>query len=308
MDTHQKVRICVFGHLTLSSRGAVVELAASVAPIIGYLVVKRHRAVPRGELAGVIWPDRVDAKARRCLSTALWRLNAQPGAAGLIDTHQSDLLQLNWNTARWIDAVAFERRIASLIRLPADQLNDGDYRRLAAAVALYRDDLLRTSYLEWAMLERQRLRHLYLDALFHLTSAAEIRGDTAAAVTHGRRLTALEPLREDAHRLLMRVYAATGNRGKAIEQYRICQGELSTELNVDPTSETQALYASLIGADAPAVAASAADRRAASLEAVGARVRFARRAIAAADLRLSDALGLVNRAALIQDNSGLRPS
>lgn len=303
MVTHQKVRICVFGHLSLSSRGAAVELATSVAPIIGYLVVKRHRAVSRGELAGVIWPDRVDSKARRCLSTALWRLNAHPDVAGLIDTRHSDMLQLNWNAARWVDAVAFERRVTSLTRLPADQMSDSDYRRLAAAVALYRDDLLRNSSLEWAMVERQRLRHLYLDALFHLTSAAEIRGETAAAITCGRRLTALEPLREDAHRLLMRIYAATGNRGKAIEQYRICQGELSTELNVDPTTETQALYASLIGCEAPVMLASAVDRRAASLDAVGARVRFARRAIAAADLRLSDALGLVNRAARMQDNA-----
>ncbi len=42
-------------------------------------------------------------------------------------------------------------------------------------------------------------------------------------------------------------------------------------------------------------AASVADRRAAALDAIGAHVRYARRAIAAADLRLSDALGLVAR-------------
>ncbi len=294
MSRQPGLRIHVFGNISLSACGLAVALPASAAPIIGYLVVKRDRAVPRGELAAALWPDRVDAKARRCLSTALWRLNASGPASGLVDTSHHELLRLNWRAARWIDAVWFERRLSALLRVPADRLCDAQFHRLRTAVALYRDDLLGSSGQEWALIERMRLRHLYLDALFHLTRAADARGDASAAIAHGRRLTALEPLREDAHRLLMRVYVASGNRGKAIEQYRICQGELSTELNVDPTAETQALFASLLDGDTPA--ASAADRRAASLEALGSRVRYARRAIAAADLRLADALGLVQRA------------
>ncbi|NIJ21094.1 DNA-binding SARP family transcriptional activator [Sphingomonas naasensis] len=299
MYVSPQLRIRLFGDLSLSARGEAVDLAASAAPIIGYLVVNRHRAVPRGEAAGAIWPERSDARARRCLSTALWRLKARSQTETLIDASHHELLRLNWRTARWVDSIWFERRVEAILRMPAETLGAGQYRQLRAAVALYHDDLLRASELEWAMIERQRLRHLYLDALFHLTRAADARGDRAAALAWGRRLTALEPLREDAHRLLMRVYVAAGNRGKAIEQYRICQGELSTELNVEPTAETQALFASIIGS-AP-VPASAAERRAASLEALDERVRAARHAIAAADLRLVDALGLVQRAQRVAD-------
>ena len=301
MATCHKMRINVFGDLALSRRGKAVDLPASIVPVIAYLIVKRYRPVSRGEIAGTIWPDRTDAKARRCLSTALWRLNQQPDTAGLIDTSHNDFLRIDPQAAYWIDAIAFEYRIEALLLTAVEKLTDVQYHRLAAAVELYRDDLMRSSDLEWAQIERQRLRHLYLAALFHLTRAADLRGDTAAAITHGRRLTTLEPLREDAHRLLMRVYLASGNRGKAIEQYRICQGELSTELNVSPTRETQALYASLIGEEGDVAVGSLADRRAASLEAVGARIRYARRVIAAADLRLADAMTLVNRAARTSD-------
>lgn len=298
MYVSPQLRVRLFGDLSLSAQGEAVELAASAAPIIGYLVLNRHRAVPRGEVAGAIWPERSDARARRCLSTALWRLKG-PQTGGLVDTSHHELLRLNWRAARWVDAVWFERRVEATLRVAPEALDAAQYRQLRSAVALYRDDLLRASELEWALIERQRLRHLYLDALFYLTRAADARGDRAAAMAFGRRLTALEPLREDAHRLLMRVYVASGNRGKAIEQYRICQGELSTELNVEPTAETQALFAMIIG-DTPA-AASAAERRAASLEALDDRVRAARRAIAAADLRLVDALGLVQRAQRVAD-------
>ncbi|WP_404338207.1 BTAD domain-containing putative transcriptional regulator [Sphingomonas sp. MMS12-HWE2-04] len=299
MYVSPQLRVRLFGDVHLTAKGEAVELAASAAPIIGYLVLHRHRPVPRGEVAGAIWPERSDARARRCLSTALWRLKGRTETGALIDTSHHEMLRLNWHAARWVNSIWFERRVESILRVPPEAMTDAQFRQLRSAVSLYRDDLLRASELEWAMIERQRLRHLYLDALFHLTRAADARGDGAAAMAFGRRLAALEPLREDVHRLLMRVYVATGNRGKAIEQYRICQGELSTELNVEPTLETQALFATIIG-DTSA-AASPAERRAASLEALDDRVRAARRAIAAADLRLVDALGLVQRAQRVAD-------
>ena len=302
MTICSKMRVHVFGNLAVSQGGTPVALPASVAPVIAYLVIKRARPVPRSEVAGMIWADRTEGRARRCLSTALWRLNHDPHTSGMVDTSHHDVLRLNPHAAFWVDAVAFEYRIETLLAVPAEGLSDQQYRRLVGAVDLYCDDLMQACDYDWAQIERQRLRHLYLAALFHVTAAADSRGDTSAAIAYGRRLTALEPLREDAHRMLMRIYAASGNRGKAIEQYRICQGELSTELNVDPTLETQALYASLIGEGGEAMVPSAADRRAASLDAISHRVRYARRVLAAADLRLADALNLVNRASRINDH------
>ncbi len=292
------VSVHLFGGVFLSgANGRMVELAASAAPIVGYLVMKRHRPVTRSELAGQIWPDRDDGRARRCLSTALWRLNRDDETEGLIVGSQHDSLAINWRRARWIDAICFEQRCNALLGIPAEQLDAAQYRRLARAVALHSDDLLRQTDMEWVQLERQRLRNLYLDSLFHLTLAAAARGQLTDAIAYGRRLSALEPLREDAHRLLMRMYLATGNRGKAIEQYRICQGELSSELGVDPTEETRALFATLVRDGAPVRAPSQADVRAASLDAMTARMRAARRAIATADLRIVDALSLADRAA-----------
>ncbi|WP_313330235.1 BTAD domain-containing putative transcriptional regulator [Sphingobium yanoikuyae] len=300
MTASTRLRIRLFGDLSLTSRGEAVGLATSAAPIIGYLIVHRDRAVPRGELAGALWPERSDMRARRCLSTALWRIKSHAAMHELIDCSHHEMLRVNWRAARWVDTVMFERRASTILRTAPEMLDEVQYRQLRAAVALYRSDLMRSSDQEWAMIERQRLRHLHLDALFHLAHAAEARGDMQGAIGFGRQLSALEPLREDAHRLLMRIYVSSGNRAKAIEQYRICQGELSTELNVDPTAETQALFATIIGDAQPSVAAPE-DRRAASLDALSARVRYARRAIAAADLRLVDALTLVQRAQRVAD-------
>jgi DNA-binding SARP family transcriptional activator len=292
--------IHLFGGVFLTgATRRMVEVAVSAAPIIGYLVLKRHRPVPRAELAGQLWPDREDARARRCLSTALWRLNQEEGAEDLVVGTTHDSLGINWARARWVDVISFERRCDELLVIPPEKLDSLQYHRLARTVALYRDDLLRQIDMEWVQLERQRLRNRYLDALHHLTLAATARGLLNDAIAFGRRLSALEPLREDAHRLLMRIYEGAGNRGKAIEQYRICQGELSSELGVTPTEETRALYTSLIKDLSGILAPSVAEVQNTALAAMTSRVRSARRAIAAADVRLVDALALAERVARV---------
>lgn len=299
MRASPRLRLRLFGSAIVDCEGDTIEIGQASTPIVSYMVLERDRPVSRVELAGAIWPERTDARARRCLSTALWRLKAHPALAHLLDTSNHESIRLNRRRVPWIDVIGFERRISNLLRIAPDDFTRVQYRQLGAAIALYRDDLLRTSDFEWVLLERQRLRNLYLDGLQHLTLVADALGDSTSALHHGRRFAALEPLREDAHRLLMRLYAASGNRAKAIEQYRICEGELSTELNVDPTAETRALFESLLG-DAPPMPSSA-ERQAASMEALGARVRYARRALAAADLRLADALQLLRRAQLASE-------
>src|SRR4029453_14303446 len=47
---------------------------------------------------------------------------------------------------------------------------------------------------------------------------------------------------EPAHRELIRLYAWSGDRAAALEQYRNCVRTLSQELGVAPLDETAALY------------------------------------------------------------------
>jgi DNA-binding SARP family transcriptional activator len=63
-----------------------------------------------------------------------------------------------------------------------------------------------------------------------------------AAIETGRRLVGLDPLREDAHRSLMRIYQRVGRRADALKQYRLCVDILRRELNVEPEAATTRLY------------------------------------------------------------------
>ena len=67
-------------------------------------------------------------------------------------------------------------------------------------------------------------------------------GAYAQAIGHARHWLAVDPLREEAHRWLMQLHAATGARDAALRQYREAVRILDEELGVGPLPETTALY------------------------------------------------------------------
>ncbi|TGU37038.1 alpha/beta hydrolase, partial [bacterium M00.F.Ca.ET.152.01.1.1] len=70
-------------------------------------------------------------------------------------------------------------------------------------------------------------------------------GDPAPCIRAALRLVAMEPLREDAHRALMRSYAAQGRVNLALKQYELCRDALQRELRLMPEAETRNLYEEL---------------------------------------------------------------
>ncbi|HSR30466.1 MAG TPA: BTAD domain-containing putative transcriptional regulator, partial [Anaerolineae bacterium] len=63
-----------------------------------------------------------------------------------------------------------------------------------------------------------------------------------AALSYARRWLALDPFHEPAHRQLMELYAAAGQRSAALRQYTECVRILDEELGLAPAEETTALY------------------------------------------------------------------
>jgi DNA-binding SARP family transcriptional activator len=94
---------------------------------------------------------------------------------------------------------------------------------------------------DWADQERRRLAGLRADLLARLTAWFLADGDGEAAIERAASLVALEPLREDGHRLLISALATTGRRAEALAQYDRLTALLRTELGVSPDPVTRAL-------------------------------------------------------------------
>jgi tetratricopeptide (TPR) repeat protein len=137
----------------------------------------------------------------------------------------------------WLDVEQFERAVAE--------------DRLEEAVEVYGGDLLEGRYDEWLAGDRERLAGLYADALERLARRHEQRQRWPEAIRCAERLVARDPLREESHRLLMRLCQASGDRARAVRAYHVCASTLERELGIDPAPETRAVYESLVAAALP---------------------------------------------------------
>lgn len=283
------IRIRVFGGIHLADGARELVIEPSCRPVLGYLLAHRGGPVERRELAETVWCNREREYALRCLSTALWRIKRSAGSSLLAFSGEGSV-GLNWQRAAWVDCIAFERRIAPLLRRAPQTLNDTEGARLARGLRCYRGDFLAGIDAEWALLERQRLRALYLQALHLMMLASAEHEQWADALAWGQRLSAEEPLREDVYRLLMRAHARLGNRALALDLYRRCERTLRAELSVVPMRETQALYRELAGAEGNA---SPAAPVAATPRAVR-RIRRVQRALAASRQHLDCVLAEID--------------
>lgn len=298
------LRIRVFGgvHVADGVRDLVIE--PSCRPLLGYLLAHRGGPVARRELAETVWCNREREYALRCLSTALWRLKRSTGS-GLLALNGEGDVALNWQRAAWVDCIAFERRVASLLRRAPLTLGETDRARLARGLRCYSGDFLAGIDAEWALLERQRLRALYIHGLHLMMLASAEHGQWAEALRWGQRLSDEEPLREDVYRVLMHAHTHLGNRAVALALYRRCERTLRAELGVAPMRETQALYRELAAGDAAAPVPAAGDGAAPSAAAqavprAAQRIRRVQRALAASHRQLDQALADIDPDATVR--------
>mgnify|MGYP001350331172 CR=1 FL=1 len=249
------LEITLFGALSVQSADAPLTQFPSgkIKHLFAYLLLNRHAVHPREQLAGLFWGDENDHRARHCLNTALWRLNrilAQPGPR-TPSYLRVDAQNIGFNTASdfWLDVDEFESRctLAEQIGPDAPEKQAALYRQ---AIACYRGDLLVDCYEDWCLVERERFRCLYIRALSRLLGYYAARRAYDDAVDCARRILACDPLREEVHRDLIKLYLAINRPADALRQYRICEGLLVRELAVEPMPETRILLNRIIGVTA----------------------------------------------------------
>ncbi|MFZ0546569.1 MAG: tetratricopeptide repeat protein [Candidatus Promineifilaceae bacterium] len=188
----------------------------------------------RTQLAGLLWSEMSDERARANLSTAIYNLR--------------QLLP---------DAIEATRKTAALnpeqpVWLDTEALQDAAVEAgesSASAVEQYRGLFLEGIYPQnapelesWLQQERERWRLLALTILDRLSHEQTMAGKWEQAITTLRRLLNLEPWREESHRLLMRLLASDGRFNEALVQYETCRALLQEELGVEPMAQTTAVY------------------------------------------------------------------
>jgi len=224
----------LLGRFELVADGAPIPVPLSAQRVAAFVAL-HARPLERAYVAGTLWLDSPEERAHANLRSALWRLGRH--GCRLMDT-RGKLLAIR--TEVLVDVRELE---ASIRQALGGSGRDIDPELLA-------DDLLPNWYDDWVMLERERFRQLRLHALEVLCERLTREGQLGDALQAGLAAVAGEPLRESAHRALIRVHLAEGNAAEALRQYQLFRRMLRDHLGVEPSPQIRALVPAAVDASA----------------------------------------------------------
>jgi DNA-binding SARP family transcriptional activator/TolB-like protein len=224
------LRLKTFGGLSLHRSGLPVEGAGAQRrrlALLALLAASGDRGLSREKILGLLWPESDLERGRKSLAQAVYALRKEFGAEELI-TGTTEL-RLGWDGFT-TDLADFRVALANGRYEEAASLYDGPFLD-----GVYLDEA--PEFDRWAETERRVLAHDYTEALERLARAADKAGDLRGAVGWWRKLANADPLNGKVALGLMKALCAQGDRGAALQFYRVYEMLLRQDLDIAPESE-----------------------------------------------------------------------
>jgi DNA-binding SARP family transcriptional activator len=228
-----QLSVRLLGRVEASVDGRQLRLGGRHAQALLALLVLDRKRRSREAIAADLWPD-ADGPTSACLRQALWVIKGTLSEARVDPRRvleiEPDVLGIREDAQLDVDVDAFE---AAVRAQPPDP---------ETAIGYYVGDLVEGLGHECFAAERERLSDAYEDALALAAVQRLDDGRTGAARSAAERLLARDPLREEAHAVLISVHGRIGTRSQVVRQYRRLCAVLDHELQVEPLPETDVAY------------------------------------------------------------------
>lgn len=250
-----RVEIDLLGRFAVRRDGGTVAAAEfggrRVRQLVRILAAQRGRVVSRDALIEALWGERLPADPGTNLNVVVNRARRALGDPDLIQTTGSGY-QLRDGAEILVDLERFEEYVgqARAARARGDHLSAASAAE--AALKMWDEPFSEDAYADWARAHRDRLERLHQDALEICAEALIAAGRPRDAVAPATEAVARQPLREAAHLLLIRAYAAEGDQAAAVAAYLDLRRMLADELGIDPSPEAASLYEQLLHGTLPA--------------------------------------------------------
>jgi DNA-binding SARP family transcriptional activator len=220
----ERPQLALLGGFALRRGGDILSLAPSAQRLVSLLAL-HETALPRDYVAGLLWRDSAESRASGSLRSVLWKLQL---AVPELVCNQGGNLRL----APQVDVDI--RQVTKLARSIVTGYIDEDTID-AVLEPRFCCELLPGSYDDWILIERERHRQLALHALESVCEQLTADGRYGAAILAALAAIDREPLRESAHRALIRVHISEGNACEAIAWYRHYEQIAARELGIEPS-------------------------------------------------------------------------
>jgi DNA-binding SARP family transcriptional activator len=218
-----------------------------------FLAINRHRSVHREELLGAIWPGDAPAQTDSGLDAILSKLRSMMKAAGLGNdagiSVSSGTIALQLPPECWIDLEAGANALDEAEGAVRRHDTAAAWSLANIAVIVSRRPFLADVEAPWIEAQRNTLRTMQMRALQCLVTVSAGNGEPLLAIQHAAEMVELEPFRETAYQLLMKMHAAAGDRAEALRVFAKCRELLRDELGVSPSPQTEAVYLEILRAE-----------------------------------------------------------
>jgi DNA-binding SARP family transcriptional activator len=229
MNAHLQLLDC----FSLSCDGRHISVPRSAQRLLAFLALHPH-PLRRTHVAGSLWLDSPEERAYASLRSALWRL--QQAGGDVIEVRNAQLALAPSVRVDYREATCLSR---ALLDGRSDLQTVVDWATLAGELLPDWDD-------EWVIVEREHHRQLSLQAMEALSERMIAAGTLPQALEVALAVFAREPLRETAHRLMIRVHIADGNSFEAIRQYQLYERMTLTRIGLPPSAQMRELVSELL--------------------------------------------------------------
>ena len=240
------VFVCLLGGFRLLKAGVPLRVPAGgkVEQVLGHLAMHPRNGLTREELLERVWPTSDVALSGQSLNTLAHWLKRQLSDALAGDApivRRAGRCTLNTGSSLKVDLLEFDAAMDRASKQSTAGEHEAAIRSYETALSLYVGDLWVGSDIR-QLLERERLRAACLTARARLGDHYFEAARYNLSINQAYELLAVDPFREDAHRMAMRCYVRSDQRAQALRQYRTCRELLKAEFDAVPEPATDALY------------------------------------------------------------------
>jgi DNA-binding SARP family transcriptional activator len=223
------VTIVTLGRFDVLVAGVSVPSSAwqsrKARDLLRILLSRRGRAVPREELAELLWPGEDSGKTtanRLSVALSTVRTVLDPYRRSPPDHFLfADQACVGLNLARTeVDAYEFAAEAEHGLRLLRQGGQDARAVLISAEQRYHGDFLGDEPYHEWSVPLREELRALYLRATYELVTLLLAAGENAEAARYFHRILDMDPYDERSHLALIRLHLRSGRHGEARRAYQ----------------------------------------------------------------------------------------
>lgn len=237
-STLPRFQLSLLGRFQLLGPNGPVDLGSKkLCGLVAVLACAGTEPQSRELLTSLFWGSHFESQARQNLRQALRRLRRALGDDIFVASDESVAIRPGLMTC---DVNRFEANV-----------RDDSHDALAVAVDLYRDRFLsdvsitEETWADWVGAQRHRLESMAVTALIRLGEEELKQKNPDRALELARRAVAIDNVREDAHRLIIRSLASSGRRTEGLKHYDELVALLKRELNVEPDAGTKSLATNL---------------------------------------------------------------